>query len=78
MAELAIALVLKTRDRKVMGDRDPLSPPFKAKISRLVFGAVEQISSSHACHACYPSATLGSSVKTDSADFGYHFDVYLI
>ena len=29
MAELAIALVLKTRDRKVMGDRDPLSPPFK-------------------------------------------------
>lgn len=28
MAELAIALVLKTRDRKVMGDRDPLSPPF--------------------------------------------------
>ena len=28
MAELANALVLKTRDRKVMGDRDPLSPPY--------------------------------------------------
>ena len=29
LAELAIALVLKTRVRKDMGDRDPHSPPIK-------------------------------------------------